>query len=56
MAFRVQHSGDQTFKWTVWLHRFWFLATLPDGIPVMAMIGDSHAALFAHGLGAADSY
>lgn len=29
------------------------LATLPDGIPVMAMIGDSHAALFAHGLGAA---
>lgn len=29
------------------------LAPLPDGIPVMAMIGDSHAALFAHGLGAA---
>lgn len=26
---------------------------IPDGIPVMAMIGDSHAALFAHGLGAA---
>lgn len=26
---------------------------VPDGIPVMAMIGDSHAALFAHGLGAA---
>ncbi|MBU9834610.1 carbohydrate kinase (plasmid) [Rahnella aquatilis] len=26
--------------------------TIPDGIPVMAMIGDSHAALFAHGLGA----
>ncbi|KGB01596.1 hypothetical protein DR73_2105 [Enterobacteriaceae bacterium ATCC 29904] len=25
---------------------------IPDGIPVMAMIGDSHAALFAHGLGA----
>jgi glycerol kinase len=24
---------------------------IPDGIPVMAMIGDSHAALFAHGLG-----
>ncbi len=29
------------------------LAGIPDGIPVMAMIGDSHAALFAHGLGAA---
>jgi len=26
---------------------------IPDGLPVMAMIGDSHAALFAHGLGAA---
>lgn len=26
---------------------------IPDGIPVLAMIGDSHAALFAHGLGAA---
>lgn len=26
---------------------------IPDGIPIMAMIGDSHAALFAHGLGAA---
>ncbi|CAI1199026.1 FGGY family carbohydrate kinase [Serratia ficaria] len=25
---------------------------IPDGIPIMAMIGDSHAALFAHGLGA----
>lgn len=25
---------------------------IPDGIPVMSMIGDSHAALFAHGLGA----
>ncbi|MEN0616429.1 FGGY-family carbohydrate kinase [Klebsiella indica] len=24
---------------------------IPDGIPLMAMIGDSHAALFAHGLG-----
>jgi glycerol kinase len=29
------------------------LDAIPDGIPVMAMIGDSHAALFAHGLGAA---
>lgn len=28
------------------------LATIPDGIPILAMIGDSHAALFAHGLGA----
>lgn len=28
-------------------------AGIPDGIPVMAMIGDSHAALFAHGLGSA---
>lgn len=28
-------------------------ARIPDGIPVLAMIGDSHAALFAHGLGAA---
>jgi len=26
--------------------------SIPDGLPVMAMIGDSHAALFAHGLGA----
>lgn len=26
---------------------------IPDGIPVMAMTGDSHAALFAHGLGKA---
>lgn len=26
--------------------------SIPDGIPVLAMIGDSHAALFAHGLGA----
>ncbi|MCI1031041.1 FGGY family carbohydrate kinase [Raoultella terrigena] len=26
---------------------------IPDDIPIMAMIGDSHAALFAHGLGAA---
>lgn len=25
---------------------------IPDGIPILAMIGDSHAALFAHGLGA----
>lgn len=24
---------------------------IPDGIPILAMIGDSHAALFAHGLG-----
>lgn len=24
---------------------------IPDGIPIMAAIGDSHAALFAHGLG-----
>lgn len=29
------------------------LADCPGGIPIMAMIGDSHAALFAHGLGAA---
>lgn len=29
------------------------LTGIPDGIPVMAAIGDSHAALFAHGLGAA---
>ncbi|MEJ8324300.1 FGGY-family carbohydrate kinase [Kosakonia sacchari] len=29
------------------------LSGIPDGIPVLAMIGDSHAALFAHGLGAA---
>lgn len=28
------------------------LSSIPDGIPVMAMVGDSHAALFAHGLGA----
>lgn len=28
------------------------LSGIPDGIPVLAMIGDSHAALFAHGLGA----
>ncbi|WP_196208608.1 FGGY family carbohydrate kinase [Citrobacter sp. Res13-Sevr-PEB04-36] len=28
------------------------LATIPDGIPILAMIGDSHAALFAHSLGA----
>lgn len=28
------------------------LTSIPAGIPVMAMIGDSHAALFAHGLGA----
>lgn len=26
---------------------------VPDGLPVLAMIGDSHAALFAHGLGEA---
>ncbi|HBT3239617.1 TPA: carbohydrate kinase [Klebsiella aerogenes] len=29
------------------------LAAIPDGIPVMAMIGDSHAALFGHALGEA---
>ncbi|TCC14833.1 carbohydrate kinase [Kosakonia quasisacchari] len=29
------------------------LSGIPDGIPILAMIGDSHAALFAHGLGAA---
>ncbi len=29
------------------------LAGIPDDLPIMAMIGDSHAALFAHGLGAA---
>ncbi|KNC08646.1 carbohydrate kinase [Klebsiella sp. RIT-PI-d] len=28
------------------------LKNIPDGIPILAMIGDSHAALFAHGLGA----
>ncbi|POP49102.1 carbohydrate kinase [Superficieibacter electus] len=28
------------------------LKTIPDGIPILAMIGDSHAALFAHSLGA----
>ncbi|WP_312691004.1 FGGY-family carbohydrate kinase [Kosakonia sp.] len=28
------------------------LSGIPDGIPILAMIGDSHAALFAHGLGA----
>lgn len=28
------------------------LIDIPDGIPILAMIGDSHAALFAHGLGA----
>ncbi|QMI04443.1 FGGY-family carbohydrate kinase [Citrobacter sp. RHB25-C09] len=28
------------------------LEKIPDGIPILAMIGDSHAALFAHGLGA----
>lgn len=28
------------------------LTDIPDGIPILAMIGDSHAALFAHGLGA----
>ncbi len=27
------------------------LKNIPDGIPVLAMIGDSHAALFAHSLG-----
>ncbi|MTH44835.1 FGGY family carbohydrate kinase [Intestinirhabdus alba] len=27
------------------------LAAIPDGIPVMAMVGDSHAALFGHALG-----
>lgn len=27
------------------------LERIPDGIPILAMIGDSHAALFAHGLG-----
>ncbi|MBU3893283.1 FGGY-family carbohydrate kinase [Serratia sp. JUb9] len=27
------------------------LADIPDGIPIMAMIGDSHAALFGHALG-----
>ncbi|MDP1293805.1 carbohydrate kinase, partial [Klebsiella variicola] len=27
------------------------LAAIPDGIPIMAMIGDSHAALFGHALG-----
>lgn len=29
------------------------LKTIPDGIPVMAMVGDSHAALFGHALGEA---
>lgn len=29
------------------------LAAIPDGIPIMAMIGDSHAALFGHALGEA---
>lgn len=29
------------------------LTQIPDGIPVMAMIGDSHAALFGHALGEA---
>lgn len=29
------------------------LTAIPDGIPVMAMIGDSHAALFGHALGEA---
>lgn len=28
------------------------LSGIADGIPVLAMLGDSHAALFAHGLGA----
>lgn len=28
------------------------LEGVPDGLPVMAMIGDSHAALYGHGLGA----
>ncbi|WP_158782884.1 FGGY family carbohydrate kinase [Pantoea sp. BAV 3049] len=28
------------------------LSGIPDGLPVMAMIGDSHAALYGHGLGA----
>ncbi len=27
------------------------LNAIPDGIPVMAMVGDSHAALFYHALG-----
>ncbi|MDU2996378.1 MAG: FGGY-family carbohydrate kinase [Klebsiella pneumoniae] len=29
------------------------LAAIPDGIPIMSMIGDSHAALFGHALGEA---
>ncbi len=28
------------------------LEGIPDGIPILAMIGDSHAALYGHGLGA----
>ncbi|WP_034914386.1 FGGY-family carbohydrate kinase [Erwinia sp. 9145] len=27
------------------------LSGIPDGLPIMAMIGDSHAALYGHGLG-----
>ncbi|MEX0493541.1 FGGY family carbohydrate kinase [Raoultella terrigena] len=27
------------------------LAAIPDGIPIMSMVGDSHAALFGHALG-----
>ena len=29
------------------------VAGMPDGIPIMAMVGDSHAALFGHALGEA---
>lgn len=29
------------------------LSDLPDGLPIMAMVGDSHAALYGHGLGKA---
>jgi glycerol kinase len=29
------------------------LSGIPDGLPIMAMVGDSHAALYGHGLGQA---
>jgi glycerol kinase len=42
-------AGDQALQRIVWLYPG--LNAIPDGIPVMAMVGDSHAALFGHALG-----
>lgn len=41
---KSKNLGDKTFKWIFVGYTRWFMHP-PDGIPVMAMIGDSHAAL-----------